>query len=95
VKTEQVLADTNRPHNAFICVMLSCHHCVHKAGCWVWSTGDGRRSTWQWSSCHRKITCNIRSEVGEKFQRKLRLLLEIFKFRICLINILQLQGAFS
>jgi len=31
-------------------------------------------------------------EVGEKLQRDLRLFLAIFKFRIRLINILQLQG---
>jgi len=34
-------------------------------------------------------------EVPEKLQRELRLCLEIFEFRICLINILQLQGALS
>jgi len=63
----------------------------------VWRTGDGRRSTvdktrWQ-SACHRKII--LSSEVGEKLQRELRLCLEIFKLYICLINILQLQGALS
>jgi len=23
------------------CIALSCHHAVHKVGCWVWLTGDG------------------------------------------------------
>jgi len=35
----------------------------------------------------------LSSEAGEKLQRELRLCLEILEFRICLINILQLQGA--
>jgi len=32
------------------CVTPSRHRVIHKAGCWVWSTSDGRRSTvecWQ------------------------------------------------
>jgi len=35
------------------------HRAVHKAGRWVWSTGDGRRSTadnpWRRSTCRREI----------------------------------------
>jgi len=66
------------------CVTPRCHRAAHKAGCWVWSTGNGRRSTvdntWRRSTCHREII--LRSEVGEKLQRELRLCLEIFEFPI-------------
>jgi len=70
---------------AMCCVTPSYHQAVHKAGCWVWSTGDGRRSTvdntW-WSTCCREII--LSSEVGEKLQRELCLCLEIFEICIFL-----------
>jgi len=57
----------------------------------------GRRSTvdntWRRSTCNREII--LSSEDGEKLQKELRLCMDIFEFRICLINILQLQGALS
>jgi len=92
-----VLLDTNGPRNATRCVTPSRHRAVHKAGHWVWSTGDSRRSTVdntrRRSTCRREI---IRSwEVGEKLQSELRLCLEIIKFLICLIKILQHQEALS
>ena len=43
----------------------------------------------------RAVAKLFSSEIGEKLQRELRLCLEIFEFLICLINILQLQGALS
>jgi len=68
------------------CVTPSRHRAVHKAGRWVWSTGDGRRSTvyntWRRSTCRREII--LSSEVGEKLQRELCLWLEIFAFRTSL-----------
>jgi len=77
------------------CITASRHRAMHKAGCWVLSTGDSCRSTvgniWQRSMCLCEI--NFSSEAGEKLQRKLHLFLEIFQFHICLINILQLHGA--
>jgi len=77
------------------CVTPSRHHAVHKAGRWVWSTGDGRRSTvdntWRRSTWRREII--LGSEVGEKSQTELRLLLETSEVRVCLKNILQRQGA--
>jgi len=82
---------------AMHCITPSHHRAVHKAGRWVWSTGDGCRltvdNTWQWQTHHHKRILNL--EVGEKLHRELRLFLEIFEFCICLINILQLQGSFS
>jgi len=40
------------------CVTPNCH-AVHKTGCWVWSIGDGRRSTvdntWRRSTCVAKL----------------------------------------
>jgi len=40
------------------CVTPSHHRAVHKAGRWVWSTGDGRWSTvdntWWRSTCHHE-----------------------------------------
>ena len=57
------------------CITLSRHRAVHKAGRWVWSTCDDRRSTvdntWRRSTCRRKII--LSSEVGEKLQRILHL----------------------
>jgi len=93
-KIKSWLTPTDR---ATRCVTLSRYRTVHKAGCWVWSTGDGRRSTvdnaWQRSTCRREII--LSSEVGEMLQWELRLFLEIFEFCICSINILQLQEALS
>jgi len=44
------------------------HRSVHKAGRWMWSTGDGRRSTvdntWRGSTCSREIILSL--EVGEQ-----------------------------
>ena len=54
------------------------------------AAAEGLRDALCWSKY-----CRSSSEVGEKVQRKLRLFLEIFGFRICLINILQLQTALS
>ena len=71
------------------CVTPSRHRVVHKAGRWVWSTGDSRRSTvdntWRRSTCCRETI--LSSEVGEKLHREFRLFLDIFEFCICLINI--------
>jgi len=79
------------------CITLSCHHAVHKAGRCMWSTADGRRvtidNTWQWLTCRCEII--LSSEVGQKLQKVLHLFLEIFKFWICLIKILQPQTALS
>jgi len=51
-----------------LCVTPSRHRTVHKAGRWVWSTGDGRRSTadntWRRSTCRCEL--DLSSEVGEK-----------------------------
>jgi len=41
-------------------------------------------------TCCRKTI--LSSQVGENVQMELPLFLELFKFHICLINILQLQG---
>jgi len=50
------------------CVTHSRHRAMHKAGRWVWSTGDGRRSTvdntWRRLTCRREII--LSSAVGEK-----------------------------
>jgi len=66
------------------CVTPSRHRAVNKAGRWVWSTGDGRRSTvdntWRRSTCRRDII--LSSKVWEKLQRKLCLFLEILEFHI-------------
>jgi len=48
---------------------------------------------WQRLTCYCEII--LSSEVREKLQRELHLFLEIFEFRICLINIPQLLGALS
>ena len=46
---------------------------------------------WQRQTCLCEVI--LSSDVGEKLQRELHLCLEIFKFRVCLLNILQLHGA--
>jgi len=40
---QQVLVDTNGPRDALSHTQSS--WCCAQTGCWVWSTGDGRRST--------------------------------------------------
>jgi len=49
------------------CVTSSRHRAAHKAGRWVWSTGDGRRSTVdntsRRSTCRREIILSW--EVGK------------------------------
>jgi len=79
------------------CFPPSRHRAVQKAGRWVWSTGDGHRSsvdnTWQRSPRRREIILSL--EVGESSTGNCAYFLEISDFCICLINILQLLGALS
>jgi len=71
------------------CITPSCHHAVHKAGHWVWSTGDGHRLTidniWRWSTCRREII--LSSAVREKLQTPTHHKTAVFKFKasLCLL----------
>jgi len=60
IHTHQVLADANAPRDA---LCPSRHRAMHKAGRWVRSTGDGRRSTvdntWRRWTCRREIILSL------------------------------------
>jgi len=67
------------------CITPSHHRAVHKAGRWVWSTGDGHQSTtvdniWRWSIAIVKLF--LAQRLGESSRDNYTYFWEIFEFHI-------------